>query len=56
MFAKTGSLDKAAALAGFMTAASGKTLVFAAYANDMPQDTAVTKVVDAALLIVAAEE
>ena len=56
LFAKTGSLDKAAALAGFMTAASGKTLVFAAYASDMPQDAAVTKVVDAALLIVAAEE
>ena len=55
LFAKTGSLDKASALSGFMVAASGRTLIFASYANDMPGDAAVTKAVDAALLLIAAE-
>lgn len=34
IFAKTGSLNGVSALAGFLTAASGRTLVFAVYAND----------------------
>ena len=56
LFAKTGSLDKASALAGFMTAASGRTLTFASYANDMPEGTSATAAVDKALLIVAMAE
>ena len=55
LFAKTGSLDKANALGGFMTAASGRTLVFAIYANDMPQSGSATKTIDAALNLIAAE-
>ena len=54
IFAKTGTLDKANALAGFMTAASGKTLIFAAYAADMPQSASATKALDATLELVAA--
>ena len=55
VFAKTGSLNAAAALAGFLTAASGKTLVFATYAADMPEDGPASVGVDAALNIIAAE-
>jgi D-alanyl-D-alanine carboxypeptidase/D-alanyl-D-alanine-endopeptidase (penicillin-binding protein 4) len=54
IFAKTGSLDKANALAGFMTAASGATLTFAIYAADMPQSASATKTIDAALNVIAA--
>ncbi len=54
LFAKTGTLNAGNALAGYFTAASGKTLVFAAYANDMPQDSSGTKYIDAALNLVAA--
>jgi serine-type D-Ala-D-Ala carboxypeptidase/endopeptidase (penicillin-binding protein 4) len=55
LFAKTGSLDKANGLGGFLTTAKGKTLVFAAYAADMPQSGSATKALDAALQVVAAE-
>lgn len=54
IFAKTGTLDKANALAGFMVAASGRTLTFAAYAADMPQSGSATRGLDAALELVAA--
>jgi serine-type D-Ala-D-Ala carboxypeptidase/endopeptidase (penicillin-binding protein 4) len=56
LFAKTGSLDKAAALSGFMTAASGKTLIFSSFANDMPNDASATATVDKALKAIAAAE
>lgn len=36
IFAKTGTLNGVNALAGFFTAASGRTLIFAVYANDRP--------------------
>lgn len=36
VFAKTGTLNGVTALAGFLTATSGRTLVFAIYANDRP--------------------
>ncbi len=54
LFAKTGTLNAASGLAGFMTGASGRTLVFASYAADMPQDASATKAVDAALEVIAA--
>lgn len=52
--AKTGSLSGTSALAGTMTAASGQTLTFALYANDVPEGTSATAAMDAALLAVAA--
>lgn len=54
LFAKTGSLNAANALAGYFTAASGRTFTFAAYANDMPGDVSATTAIDAALVTVAA--
>jgi D-alanyl-D-alanine carboxypeptidase/D-alanyl-D-alanine-endopeptidase (penicillin-binding protein 4) len=55
LWAKTGTLNAAAGLSGFMTARSGRTLTFASFANDMPADAAVSAAVDAALLLVASE-
>jgi D-alanyl-D-alanine carboxypeptidase/D-alanyl-D-alanine-endopeptidase (penicillin-binding protein 4) len=52
--AKTGTLNAATALAGYMTAASGRTLVFAAFGGDMPDGVDATKAIDAALTAVAA--
>ncbi|RYY25459.1 MAG: D-alanyl-D-alanine carboxypeptidase/D-alanyl-D-alanine-endopeptidase [Sphingomonadales bacterium] len=54
VFAKTGTLNGANALAGYLTAASGKRLIFALYANDMPSDASSTRIMDAALNLVAA--
>lgn len=54
LHAKTGSLNAASALAGFMVAASGRTLTFASYAADMPGDGAASPAVDKALLLIAA--
>ena len=54
VFAKTGTLNATNAVAGYMTAASGKALIFAFYANDIPADASSTKYMDAALNIVAA--
>ena len=54
LFAKTGSLNAANALAGYFTAASGRTFTFAAYANDMPGDVSATAAIDAALVAIAA--
>lgn len=53
VFAKTGTLNAANALAGYVTAKSGATLVFAAYAGDMPGDVSATAAIDAALVKVA---
>jgi D-alanyl-D-alanine carboxypeptidase/D-alanyl-D-alanine-endopeptidase (penicillin-binding protein 4) len=55
VFAKTGSINQSNTLAGYMTAASGQTLVISAYANDMPEDASATRAVDAALNLIAAE-
>ena len=55
VFAKTGTLNAASALAGFMIGASGRTLTFASYAADMPEDGSASATVDKALLLIAAE-
>ncbi|MFC5344473.1 D-alanyl-D-alanine carboxypeptidase/D-alanyl-D-alanine-endopeptidase [Brevundimonas staleyi] len=55
IFAKTGSLNGVNALAGFLTAASGRMLVFAVYANDRPSTAgSVTEVMDRMLVALAA--
>lgn len=54
LFAKTGTLNAANALSGYLIAASGRTLTFSALANDMPQDASATVAMDRALLAVAA--
>lgn len=53
VMAKTGTLNASHALAGFLTARSGKVLVFAAYANDVPEGVAATRFMDQALVAVA---
>lgn len=53
VFAKTGSLNATSALAGYLVARSGRTLTFAAYANDVPGGGGATAQIDAALLAVA---
>ena len=53
VFAKTGSLNASKALAGYMIARSGRTLVFAMYANDVPEDVKATAAMDSALELVA---
>lgn len=56
IFAKTGSLNGVNALAGFLTAASGRTLVFSIYANDRPSTAGSSiEAMDRALLALAAE-
>jgi D-alanyl-D-alanine carboxypeptidase/D-alanyl-D-alanine-endopeptidase (penicillin-binding protein 4) len=55
IFAKTGSINAVSALSGYMTARSGRTLVFSAYANDFPESAAATAAIDAALAMVAEE-
>jgi D-alanyl-D-alanine carboxypeptidase/D-alanyl-D-alanine-endopeptidase (penicillin-binding protein 4) len=55
LFAKTGSLNAASGVAGYLVSKSGRTLTFAAYANDMPEGVSATKAIDAALALVAAE-
>lgn len=55
IFAKTGTINATNALSGYMIAASGRTLVFSAYANDVPEDVAATKAMDEALALIASE-
>lgn len=56
LFAKTGTLNGVNALAGFLTASSGRELTFALYANDRPADApSATDAAEAALLLIAAE-
>ena len=55
LFAKTGTLNASNALAGHMVAASGRTLRFAAYANDVPADSGASGAIDRALELIAAE-
>ena len=51
--AKTGTLNATNALAGFLTTKSGKVLAFAAYANDVPEGTRATPIMDKALVLIA---
>ncbi|PCD02277.1 D-alanyl-D-alanine carboxypeptidase/D-alanyl-D-alanine-endopeptidase [Sphingomonas spermidinifaciens] len=54
LFAKTGSLNGASALSGYLTARSGRTLTFAIFANDMPGGAPpVTPAMDRALIEIA---
>jgi D-alanyl-D-alanine carboxypeptidase/D-alanyl-D-alanine-endopeptidase (penicillin-binding protein 4) len=53
--AKTGSLNATNALSGYLTAKSGQTLTFSAFANDVPADAEATKAMDAALELIANE-
>jgi D-alanyl-D-alanine carboxypeptidase/D-alanyl-D-alanine-endopeptidase (penicillin-binding protein 4) len=55
LFAKTGTLNATNALSGYMIAHSGRTLVFSFYANDVPADASATRYMDAALVLIAAE-
>lgn len=56
LFAKTGSLNAARALSGYFITKSGRTLVFSALANDMPDgtDAQATAAIDRVLLDIAA--
>jgi len=55
VFAKTGTLLAANALAGYVTAASGRELVFAIYANERPSGApSVLPAMDEALALIAA--
>ncbi len=53
LFAKTGTLNASSALSGYLTAKSGRTLLFSAYANDIPEGVRATDAMDAALAMVA---
>jgi D-alanyl-D-alanine carboxypeptidase/D-alanyl-D-alanine-endopeptidase (penicillin-binding protein 4) len=53
LFAKTGGLNATAALSGYMTARSGRTLLFSIYANDIPDGASATSAMDAALVLIA---
>jgi D-alanyl-D-alanine carboxypeptidase/D-alanyl-D-alanine-endopeptidase (penicillin-binding protein 4) len=53
LFAKTGTLNASSALSGYMIAKSGRTLLFSAYANDIPEGARATDAMDAALLLIA---
>jgi D-alanyl-D-alanine carboxypeptidase/D-alanyl-D-alanine-endopeptidase (penicillin-binding protein 4) len=53
IFAKTGTLNATNALSGTMTARSGRSLFFSAFANDVPEDVSATKAIDAALVLIA---
>ena len=53
IFAKTGTLNASSALSGYMIAKSGRTLLFSAYANDIPEGARATDAMDAALVMIA---
>ncbi len=55
LFAKTGSLNASRALSGYLVTRSGRTLIFSALANDMPDGTdgQATAAVDRALVAIA---
>lgn len=53
LFAKTGTLNASAALSGYMIARSGRTLLFSAFANDIPEGARATAAMDSALVLIA---
>jgi D-alanyl-D-alanine carboxypeptidase/D-alanyl-D-alanine-endopeptidase (penicillin-binding protein 4) len=53
VFAKTGSINATNALAGYMLTRSGRTLVFAIYANDVPEAVRAAPLMDSALTLIA---
>ncbi len=55
LFAKTGTLNASRAVSGYLTTRSGRTLIFSALANDMPDgtDAQATAAVDRALVAIA---
>jgi D-alanyl-D-alanine carboxypeptidase/D-alanyl-D-alanine-endopeptidase (penicillin-binding protein 4) len=53
--AKTGSLNQASALVGYLVTKSGRTLSFAVFANDVPEGTPAVKAMDAALELIASQ-
>jgi D-alanyl-D-alanine carboxypeptidase/D-alanyl-D-alanine-endopeptidase (penicillin-binding protein 4) len=53
LFAKTGTLNATNALSGYMIARSGRTLLFSAYANDVPTGANATAAIDGALVLIA---
>lgn len=53
VFAKTGTLNATNAISGYLIARSGRTLTFSALANDVPEDVSATRIVDAALVMIA---
>ena len=55
LFAKTGTLNATNALSGYMIAKSGRKLLFSTFANDVPESVRATKVMDAALELIAAQ-
>lgn len=55
VFAKTGTLHATYALSGYLIANSGRTLLFSAFANDVPEDVSATKALDSALELIARE-
>ena len=55
LFAKTGTINASNALSGYLVAKSGRTLIFSAFANDVPADVRASEAVDAALELVANE-
>lgn len=54
LFAKTGTINAANGLSGYLIAASGRRLSFAFFANDMPGGASATARMDAVLLEIAA--
>lgn len=57
VFAKTGTLDEVNTLSGYVTAASGRTLVFSVLCNGhVPNVKGITKTIDAIVTAVAAAE
>lgn len=54
LFAKTGTLNATNALSGYLTARSGRTLIFSFFANDVPGGGSATAVMDAVLQRIAA--
>lgn len=53
IFAKTGTLNASNALSGYMIGRSGRTLLFSALANDVPEGVDAAAAMDAALIMVA---
>jgi len=51
--AKTGGLNATAALSGYLTAKSGRTLLFSILANDIPDGTSARPTMDATLVMIA---